>query len=95
MKLKTATLIAIFGVAIHFLIVVGIQVYHIYQFRQFYQWCDFSVTLVLLLNIVGSVLLDGSLILFLLVFYKKQCSQEKLTDLNTDNQKIECNPPTF
>jgi hypothetical protein len=65
MDLKTATIIAIIGISIHFIwVVIGS-----FSFRYLYQ---ISPYLQQAFWVLGYIFLHGSLILFLAVFYSKQ-----------------------
>jgi hypothetical protein len=73
MELRTATLLAIIGIALHFLIHLGAQAYTFVEFGfQDYAVFDFHFIFTMAIHTIGTALLDGSLILFLSIFYTKQ-----------------------
>jgi len=65
MSLKTATLIALIGIIVHF----GTSFLYFFNVAQLYQ---ISRLLARTVSIFNSLIFNGSIILFLAVFYSKQ-----------------------
>ena len=67
MSLKTAALIAIIGIAVHFLLSFSSISFHLVSAR-----VPFRIYLTQFFWLFNSIIFNGSLILFLAVFYSKQ-----------------------